>query len=137
MRISDWSSDVCSSDLQHLRRPFQHLLEGGVARLDLGSVAARRRLERRGGGPAAGQLHIAPTGQALQLEGSDAVGAHRRALLPFDGDAYGGRPSRIEVDGGDLADPHTPVDPPPASAPARPGGGSSGGAVGPPPVSST
>src|SRR3546814_16462201 len=79
MRISDWSSDVCSSDLQHLRRPFQHLLEGGVARLDLGSVAARRRLERRGGGPAAGQLHIAPTGQALQLEGSDAVGAHRRA----------------------------------------------------------
>src|SRR3546814_4415793 len=84
MRISDWSSDVCSSDL--------------VARLDLGSVAARRRLERRGGGPAAGQLHIAPTGQALQLEGSDAVGAHRRALLHLDGDADGGRPIRIDVD---------------------------------------
>src|SRR3546814_3974399 len=56
-----------------------------------------------------GQLHIAPTGQALQLEGSDAVGAHRRALLHFDGDADGGRPIRIEVDGGDLADAHAPV----------------------------
>src|SRR3546814_20504650 len=85
MRISDWSSDVCSSDLdlgqvadelldvleiavaeqrlraqqqdvhvlQHLRRVFQHLLEGGISRWDLGPVASRRRLQRRGRGPAA------------------------------------------------------------------------------------
>src|SRR3546814_11730401 len=103
MLISDWSSDVCSSDLQqvdvlqHFRRPFQHLLEGGVTRLDLGSVAARRRRERRGGVPAAGQLHKAATGQALQLEGREAVVAHRRTLMHLDGGADGGRPLSLEV----------------------------------------
>src|SRR3546814_18879485 len=35
MRISDWSSDVCSSDLQHFRSLFTTLFQGGSAHLAL------------------------------------------------------------------------------------------------------
>src|SRR3546814_12724042 len=49
------------------------------------------------------------TGKARQVEGREAGGAHRRAVWDFEGDADGGRPIRIGVDGGDLADAHAPV----------------------------
>src|SRR3546814_6885310 len=35
MRISDWSSDVCSSDLRHFRSLFTTLFQGGSAHLAL------------------------------------------------------------------------------------------------------
>src|SRR3546814_5394825 len=54
MRISDWSSDVCSSDLRLLRHgdpgdPGRAVLDGGAEGLDRGSaVRDPRGLTRRG-----------------------------------------------------------------------------------------
>src|SRR3546814_2223786 len=43
MRISDWSSDVCSSDLHHLPRRAQHGLARAVGKVDAGAFEPRRR----------------------------------------------------------------------------------------------
>src|SRR3546814_6452912 len=45
MRISDWSSDVCSSDLSEDRADEP----AGRARLGRGDIARHRRADRRGG----------------------------------------------------------------------------------------
>src|SRR3546814_7019066 len=45
MRISDWSSDVCSSDLAR-RRILAHGLPGSVFRGTIGSLATRKLFER-------------------------------------------------------------------------------------------
>src|SRR3546814_4629507 len=42
MRISDWSSDVCSSDLEALARAEMHLPRGGV---DCGDLAAQAQVD--------------------------------------------------------------------------------------------
>src|SRR3546814_8711108 len=43
MRISDWSSDVCSSDLKAHRRVQYHNREGEYANLDTEAERAKRR----------------------------------------------------------------------------------------------
>src|SRR3546814_7589010 len=43
MRISDWSSDVCSSDLKHLLLQLQELMPFGVLQSNLGLYEAPLR----------------------------------------------------------------------------------------------
>src|SRR3546814_18569032 len=45
MRISDWSSDVCSSDLEVRQQGAAHLAVEGLAGLEPLTVAARREPE--------------------------------------------------------------------------------------------
>src|SRR3546814_5079159 len=74
MRISDWSSDVCSSDLQHIGRlaagDRRTLRRRGVGR---SALFARRLAEgrpwRMGAGRCAGQLYLPfRTGAFLRSE---------------------------------------------------------------------
>src|SRR3546814_8156398 len=63
MRISDWSSDVCSSDLQDERRVGMALAKGGGDREDVGGGRAFRQtaqirgLNRRAVGHRIGEGH--------------------------------------------------------------------------------
>src|SRR3546814_14766988 len=101
MRISDWSSDVCSSDLQHrlaalqdLARRAQHLGEdghlddaGAVGDLDerIARAALRHLLRLRHDGPADQQARRAGAGPSLPFGTrtragaveTGAVGVHR------------------------------------------------------------
>src|SRR3546814_6912988 len=80
MRISDWSSDVCSSDLADARR------RGIPART--AAVAARRGAEDRAVGPASEALRAAPV-RDLAAQPPDAAvqrartERHRHAAAPL------------------------------------------------------
>src|SRR3546814_3377602 len=86
MRISDWSSDVCSSDLDGLA------LAGGVdAPLDAGLLHQLGKAEARGndadGADDRRRLHedlVGRAGQPVAAGGRDvfAEGQHRHVLLP-------------------------------------------------------
>src|SRR3546814_21114655 len=95
MRISDWSSDVFSSDLSQrlrLRQLFDRArveLEGAIGLL----AAVARRLEEAGAQRRQNAVEIAPDDAVfvevghrveLRLNGGDALGAacFRRLLLP-------------------------------------------------------
>src|SRR3546814_5668151 len=96
MRISDWSSDVCSSDLPHRRAV------GIGAQLDVAEGLYRRQLpvddDRRGGALAVGvgrrahaagrDQHVLPADGGIDL-GRAEVEAHQ--LVGVDPDAHGAR----------------------------------------------
>src|SRR3546814_2709349 len=91
MRISDWSSDVCSSDLQALGHPLQlgvvEILEDGKAAQQLGRGSAH--VDRRHG-PAAGVDVLGLDAQiAGEILADDAGIAHLLDLLdpPAEGEA--------------------------------------------------
>src|SRR3546814_12339475 len=111
MRISDWSSDVCSSDLRLLRHgdpgdPGRAVLDGGAEGLDRGSaVRDPRGLTRRGAdrAPDSGALSMQTQ---LRISGSCALMASTSpgtesappgtvALAPAQASPHGpARPSR-------------------------------------------
>src|SRR3546814_7424428 len=76
MRISDWSSDVCSSDLGEFRR--QHRPEGhdDAAALEIGGgqPAMAERDALAGGGGLDDHRGIAEAGAALDVDAADAGG---------------------------------------------------------------
>src|SRR3546814_17941825 len=77
MRISDWSSDVCSSDLAGLHGPAVH-----PARLAPGRPARRRRTRpQRGGLQLPGQPH--PLHRSSRLGEAGDVSVHAAGDLPF------------------------------------------------------
>src|SRR3546814_13794555 len=66
MRISDWSSDVCSSDLLPIGMPVGKIGQGFVYRLQLGfeffqiaAMVARQRTDNAGLAARDGQVHAA------------------------------------------------------------------------------
>src|SRR3546814_6602887 len=61
MRISDWSSDVCSSDLDQEPREAHHVGQGHVAHDDGAEVGA----PRRAGGNQQAAVGSAPDGEPL------------------------------------------------------------------------
>src|SRR3546814_17375349 len=71
MRISDWSSDVCSSDLQDLARAPGLVQQGGS---DGGGLARARRSHQHGIAP------FAQRGEQVGQYGMDGQGGHRRFL---------------------------------------------------------
>src|SRR3546814_5223824 len=111
MRISDWSSDVCSSDLQGAGRPVPR--QRGVARparrrraaLEYGAAAARRPA---GGLPAAVPRHQAcgdrgaARGQALPLSPPGKAAAVAKVRLRLDGVARAAHPATGDRHGGRL-----------------------------------
>src|SRR3546814_15508030 len=87
MRISDWSSDVCSSDLQH---------EIDLVVGDLGMMATRRRdaaARRKLTIPAdfldigAGQLGDVAAGLVMARAFGDDAGGRRDAVFPIEREA--------------------------------------------------
>src|SRR3546814_14004041 len=91
MRISDWSSDVCSSDLDELQQQlaFQCLAEGGdAARLDREAAGAadhvaQVEVDDRTGAPAGGGVG------KTAVDGADRLVVDGGARV--DGDAGGDR----------------------------------------------
>src|SRR3546814_9032540 len=92
MRISDWSSDVCSSDLLDLRRQAvaERLLaldlppQQRLRRLELGDVADHREHDPEtasGRGMQQGTQLAAQQGRAVEAD-ADRAPAHRRIRLP-------------------------------------------------------
>src|SRR3546814_9901196 len=85
MRISDWSSDVCSSDLRRLRGLRRQERRRHHAR---GADADHRRGRVEGAEPAADQLP-APAHLLLRrfhaVDGAELPGAHDGGLLPEPG----------------------------------------------------
>src|SRR3546814_2698713 len=80
MRISDWSSDVCSSDLLALDLPPQQRLR----RPELGDVADHREHDPEtasGRGMQQGTQLAAQQGRAVEAD-ADRAPAHRRIRLP-------------------------------------------------------
>src|SRR3546814_10436286 len=71
MRISDWSSDVCSSDLERAKQDAAVAEEGDEARGDRGEIAAvgRRDVERGDGAEAAKAGRARMGGQQRQMRG--------------------------------------------------------------------
>src|SRR3546814_1687437 len=65
MRISDWSSDVCSSDLGHAH-VLVDFVDAGVHRADLDALRAQRRDEARVGRAAAGTFFRRRAGEFRQ-----------------------------------------------------------------------
>src|SRR3546814_13028696 len=87
MRISDWSSDVCSSDLTDLGRSARPVGGSAAARLVLGRIVARHARhaiarEYGDGGGAGGRLGAEPL---LVQRGDGAVELHAldRVLDPL------------------------------------------------------
>src|SRR3546814_20189970 len=89
MRISDWSSDLCSSDLLDCRRHEHGRVVDGqildVLRETLGElVHAGGDLLRNGDGVGAGRLVDADRGAGLAVEAAELVGGLGAALDPGD-----------------------------------------------------
>src|SRR3546814_2065853 len=101
MRISDWSSDVCSSDLRGVARPARRRR----AALEYGAAAARRPA---GGLPAAVSRHQAcgdrgaARGQALPLSPPGKAAAVEKVRLRLDGVARAAHPATGDRNGGRL-----------------------------------
>src|SRR3546814_3217882 len=107
MRISDWSSDVCSSDLQSHDIPEINVSEGVVARLIAGSSHGQAAaMQRDITEPVYIDVHFDGEGEFAQAlpathnafvyvyrgnvqVGEQAVGLHRMAILKNDPDADG------------------------------------------------
>src|SRR3546814_1231714 len=82
LRISDWSSDVCSSDLARLRQQLAVVLaRGEQAVAEVGRQGQHRRHAERGTGQAAGIALHAGRGQRLVAgqEAGEQVGDERTA----------------------------------------------------------
>src|SRR3546814_16740599 len=73
MRISDWSSDVCSSDLEYANGPRGHAV-GEILRLAIGIVAPVKGGDARG--PTAADLGLERRGDS---EGVEPIGHDRSA----------------------------------------------------------
>src|SRR3546814_2027099 len=90
MRISDWSSDVCSSDLLRRQAVAERLLaldlppQQRLRRLELGDVADHREHDPEtasGRGMQQGTQLAAQQGRAVEAD-ADRAPAHRRIRLP-------------------------------------------------------
>src|SRR3546814_16165184 len=93
MRISDWSSDVCSSDLLHAHGVGEHLDVGHLA--DLHAVGEHPGLVVEAHGP----LEVGVDHRALRLEGVLDLDAEGDAGEP------GGRQREAEDDNGGYGPP--------------------------------
>src|SRR3546814_1802380 len=89
MRISDWSSDVCSSDLGVLSIAFKYADEQGLLLLDLGDLQAML-------------AYCAENADSLSAQYGNvtkaSVGAIQRQLLQLEsqgGDHFFGEPAQI------------------------------------------
>src|SRR3546814_15161427 len=106
MRISDWSSDVCSSDLGRADRSFR--VQGGEVATPLDRKAGEAFADGAGHGDRRRQLRTAHDGDDDQVEsialertqgGRDEV-AVDVAVDDLAGDGQGQRPRRVEVQPG-------------------------------------
>src|SRR3546814_2751096 len=70
MRISDWSSDVCSSDLEHLLRRGDPLEEGprGLVHADVGRLRGEHHGDQQGVG-----VHVLQLALGLRESGGKTV----------------------------------------------------------------
>src|SRR3546814_1936009 len=87
MRISDWSSDVCSSDLAldgHGERLAAGVLAGREAALRMRAVVGRnlRGVRRPGGGRRGHQLDRLPLAQRRAVEPDRRGPGHRQLVQP-------------------------------------------------------
>src|SRR3546814_20325827 len=80
MRISDWSSDVCSSDLQRRGQP-----EGGD-RDEAGADRVEDRHLRRGDQPRHDQEPAADTEKSRKAPGAETIAEHFRSIMAIAGD---------------------------------------------------
>src|SRR3546814_7370225 len=78
MRISDWSSDVCSSDLEHGRTSAEAVLDHADAHLEIRAGAVELVDEAHAGNLVL--LGLAPHGLGLRLDAGDAAEAGDRAV---------------------------------------------------------
>src|SRR3546814_11713593 len=130
MRISDWSSDVCSSDLHDDRDDRAHRNLARVEQIETADderearklLAERREVDRGGAGAATHRLrsragidpleplaeHLALGGAALERFGRAARPAEQRALAAPVG-RTGARGSHNEPPEGNTRDVKTPV----------------------------
>src|SRR3546814_6713297 len=95
MRISDWSSDVCSSDLRLPARPGWHPLQHGAARRGLDGDG-RSDVRQRGGGRAPAcrarlAQRAADRWRCLGYRPSGGVPRERRGPLDYRPNAFGRR----------------------------------------------
>src|SRR3546814_3533867 len=107
MRISDWSSDVCSSDLVRQAEHSDSALEAGGLQDDV--VAADLRQRTREAAVVAGELEAAPrvVGAVLRedrVEAAEVAGGER---IPFHRVAAGLLQAALVVPGIDLGDPRS------------------------------
>src|SRR3546814_15591568 len=98
MRISDWSSDVCSSDLPDVAGPRQPLLAAAVAalvgrpgqsaeaahRLAVGELARERLAVQQVGGSTAQPVQPRPQRSEEPRVGTECVSTCRSRLSPYD-----------------------------------------------------
>src|SRR3546814_13796993 len=99
MRISDWSSDVCSSDVVRQAEHSDSALEAGGLQDDV--VAADPRQRTREAAVVAGELEAAPrvVGAVLRedrVEAAEVAGGER---IPFPRVAAGLLPARLQGPG--------------------------------------
>src|SRR3546814_4878856 len=79
MRISDWSSDVCSSDLTRLNRRTLAILAGGLSVAVLGALMWSLQPQRRGANE---QTELYNVDRVSKSEGLDALPADYSKLPP-------------------------------------------------------
>src|SRR3546814_4567990 len=79
MRISDWSSDVCSSDLAHLVVGLDHLPQAALLRQD--QVVGEQHRHRLRTDEVAAAPHRVPETQRLLLAGEGELARCRDGLL--------------------------------------------------------
>src|SRR3546814_5807582 len=102
MRISDWSSDVCSSDLDRVDRPALHararavgaalrFREHRVVRDDVDDDLAVRRLERIGGVEDIAGVDRHPDDLAARASSREKADPRRMRLVPRIGKAVARR----------------------------------------------
>src|SRR3546814_19760875 len=83
MRISDWSSDVCSSDLSLRHQARHHRADGGgvgKALISAEPVSAAHNISRTfsGGRPSTTPLSVATSGRSIRI-GSAVIAARIRS----------------------------------------------------------